>query len=106
MESVSTKTLQLERILKGILRGIDLESLSREEEERVATLKRAIRAIKLDVRDYEYAMTRTEQVKWAKIATHNLKALDQTLLAMGEHIGPADMAELGALIDAISDGLK
>lgn len=104
-ENLGSVVLRLDRLIKAMLRDIDDAVLAKEERELIATVKKALREIRLDVRDYEYAMTRAEQVKWAKIARHNLVALNATVLRFGGHIGPADTAELSALIDTVKDGL-
>jgi hypothetical protein len=93
----------IDRRVKGILRGVDLEELSRENREAVRQLKVACNEVKLDVRDYEYAETRVEQQKWAKIARHNIVALETLLLELGSIFTPADIAELGAQLDMLKE---
>lgn len=97
--------VRLDRAIKYILRGVDTTTLEREERELVTVLKKALREIRLDVRDYEHAMTRDEQLKWGKIGRHNLTALNAALLKLGGIIGAADTAELGALIETVRDSL-
>ena len=97
---------ELERVLKGIFRAFDSDVLTRHERASVDLAKRALREIRLDVRDYEYAMTRDEQHKWARLGRHNLTALNQALLQLGELIGAADMAKFGASIDILRSELQ
>jgi len=92
---------QLERRIKLVLREVPRDELTRTEKANFDKIKLALTQLKLDIRDYEYAETRLEQMKWAKIAIHNLKALEQGILQLGTVFGPADTAELGAGIDDI-----
>ena len=106
MESPSALAVRLDRLLKGLFREVSTDVLSRDECEQIVVMKKAIREIKLDVRDYSYAMSREEQLKWAKIAKHNLSALNVTLLKLGGVIGAVDTAELSALIETLNENLE
>lgn len=96
MQSLTGTAQQLDRTIRATLRGVDIELLSRETRELVKQLKLACHEVKLDVRDYEYAQTRSEQAKWVKVAHHNLKMLNAIVLELDEIFGPADVAELSA----------
>ncbi len=96
LQSLTSIAQQIDRRVKGILRAVDLEQLTRDERELVKQMRLACNEIRLDVRDYEYAQTRVEQTKWIKIARHNMKAFETILLSLGDIFGPADVAELSA----------
>lgn len=106
MQSLTSTAQQIERRVKGILRAVDVEQLTRDERELVQQMRLACNEIRLDVRDYEYADTRVEQEKWAKIARHNMKAFDTILLSLGDIFGPADVAELSARMQHIESRLE
>ena len=93
----------IDRRVKGLLRGVDIDQLSVEDRKTIKQIKHACNEIKLDVRDYEYAETRLEQQKWAKIAAHNILALENLLLRLGDIFGPADIAELGAQLEMLRE---
>lgn len=96
---------RIDRRIKGILRLVDPEQVSKLERELVRQVKIACNEIRLDVRDYEYAETREEQIKWMKIARHNIRALEGLLLELGDIFGPADMAELGAQLEMLKQSI-
>lgn len=106
MQSLTHITQQLDRRIKIVIRQVDTETLSRQERHDVSQLKRALQEIRLDVRDYEYAQTREEQLKWAKLARHNLGALNTLLLRLDTVFGPVDVAELGATIETLQTALE
>lgn len=101
--SLFSTAQHIDRRVKGILRGVDIELLSIEDRKTVKQIKLACNEVKLDVRDYEYAETRVEQQKWSKIARHNIVALETLLLELGGIFGPADIAELGAQLDMLKE---
>jgi exonuclease I len=105
VESLTRKFAQLERRVKITLREVERDRLNKAEKAQFDKIKLALIQLKLDIRDYEYAETRAEQVKWGKIARHNLKALEQGVLALGTVFGAADTAELGAQIDTVRNEL-
>ncbi len=106
MASATNTAQQLDRLIRGIVRGVDTEALTQVEKHALEQIRVACNEVKLDVRDYEYAETRTEQLKWAKIGRHNLLALNKLLLSLGAIFGPADIAECGAYIDSLQASLE
>lgn len=106
MQNLTATAQQIDRRVKGILRGVDIDLLVPDERKLVQKLRLACNEVKLDVRDYEYAQARIEQQKWAMIARHNMQALETLLLALGDIFGPVDIAELSAHIDALQSGLE
>lgn len=106
MQSLTAIAQQLDRRIKGIVRTFDVELLSREQRELLQKLKQACNEVKLDVRDYEYAQTRDEQLKWVKITRHNLRAQESIVLMLGDIFGPADIAELSAQIQLLQSKIE
>ncbi|MBL8121447.1 hypothetical protein JNM87_01725 [Candidatus Saccharibacteria bacterium] len=104
--NVTSSIQQIDRQIKGILRGIDTDNLAREEKQFIQKLKLACNEVKLDLRDYEYAQTREEQLKWAKLARHNLIALERYILELPAFFLPVDVAELSAKIDELKGRLR
>ena len=88
------------------MRGMVVDKLGRDDKKHADACKKALSVLRLDIRDYEYAETKAEQVKWAKIAQNNLRALEHHVLALGEHFGPADVAEVSAHIDLLKSKIE
>lgn len=88
------------------MRAVDVESLPKDQRETIRQLRLACNEVKLDVRDYEYADTREGQVKWLKIARHNIKAMETLLLQLGDIFGPADIAELSAQLEMLQSNIE
>ena len=106
MQSLTGFAAQLERRIQAVLRTQDADSLGVAERENIALLKKALHEIKLDVRDYEYAETREEQLRWAKIGRHNLAAANALMLRLDTVVGSADVAEFGGVIDELQAKLS
>ncbi|MCA9327713.1 hypothetical protein KDA14_04250 [Candidatus Saccharibacteria bacterium] len=106
MQSLTSVAQHIDRRVKGLLREHDEESLPKSQRADIRRLRLACNEIKLDVRDYEYAETRTEQLKWRKIATHNIGVAEHALLALGDIFSPADVAELGAQLGSLAEKLE
>lgn len=96
---------QVDRQIKGIFLRFDVDNLSAGEKYSVKQIKLACNEIRLDVRDYEYAEKRADQQKWAKIARHNITALERLLLEMDAVFGPSDVAALSAQLDQVRSAL-
>ena len=105
MQSLTGTAQHIDRRVKGILRAVDHEQLSQDDRKTAQKLKHGCNEVRLDVRDYEYAQTRLEQQKWAKLARHNILVLETLLLSLDDIFGPADIAELGAQLEMLRDAL-
>lgn len=103
MQSLTGTAQYIDRRVKGLLRAVEVDQLTLEDRKTIRQIKLACNEIKLDVRDYEYAETRLEQQKWAKITAHNILALENLLLRLGDIFGPADIAELGAQLETLRE---
>lgn len=104
--SLTETILGVDRRVKGILRRVDEQTLTKVEQRYVRSLKLACNEVKKDIRDYEYAEDRAGQLKWAKIARHNLRAVETCILGLGSVFGAADTAELFASIESVHDNLN
>lgn len=102
-DSITGTFKQLDRELKLSLRSVDSETQSREERRDISQLKLALNEIRLDIRDYEYAQTRSEQLKWGKLGRHNLRALRMLVLHLDTVFSPIDVASIDARVDKLSE---
>ncbi len=96
----------IERRVKIILRGVDMDALPAVQRAIAHKLQLAAHEVKLDVRDYEYAETRAEQMKWRRLARHNIAVFEALLIELGDIFGPADVAELGAQLQLLQSNLE
>ena len=99
--SLGAEFVQLDLHIKACLRLVLRDDLPREDKRTYDQVKLACKELRLDLRDYEYAETRAEQHKWAKLARHNLRTLEVSILALPDVFKPVDVAELSAGIDHI-----
>lgn len=106
MQSLTEIIKQVDREIKGVLRRSDTESLSPEKRKLVGEVKLAGNEARLDIRDYEFAQTRREQLQAAKLARHNLTALESRIIALDDLFDPADIAALSARIQLLREGLE
>lgn len=96
---------QVDRQIKGIFLRFDVDSLTTVEKQYIKQVKLACNEIRLDVRDYEYAEKRADQQKWAKIARHNIAALEKLIIELDTVFGPSDVAALSAQLDQVRSAL-
>ncbi|MGF7229187.1 MAG: hypothetical protein ACQR33_04340 [Candidatus Saccharibacteria bacterium] len=94
--------------IRGIVSHFDLDSLTHETRRLVADIKRLAVDVRLDVRDYEYAQTRAEQLGAAHESRTRLEQLHTNLLAASEQnlFSAVDVAQLSALIHYIISELR
>lgn len=96
---------QVDRQVKGLLRQIDSESLVKEEKQSIQDLKQLLNEVRLEIRDYDFAQTRDEQLKHGKLARKQLRKLVDVILALSSLFGPADIAQLTAQLEQLSEKL-
>ena len=96
---------QVDRQVKGLLRQIDSESLVKEEKQSIQDLKQLLNEVRLEIRDYDFAQTRGEQLKHGKLARKQLRKLVDEILALSSLFGPADIAQLTAQLEQLSEKL-
>ena len=104
MEGSPLKLMQgLNTQFSAILSPIDMHSLPRETRELVLPIRQQIIDARLDIRDYELAETRTEQLRLRGSAVERLTGLQERVLTASSHgiFGPADVAQISAHIQQI-----
>jgi hypothetical protein len=101
--SVFSRAKDLGTHVHGILSAIDVDALMPDERDLVALIKRQLGDARLDVRDYEYADTRDEQVRYGKDAHTTLEQLRKNILQASEYniFGSVDVAHISARIEQI-----
>ena len=92
-----------EQQIRAVLRAADIDLLSIEESRAVLAIQRLAVDARLDIRDYELSETREEQLKCAAAAKRRLAKLQAAILAAGPVFGPADIAQLSAQLEQISE---
>lgn len=104
--SLLATVMQVDRQIKGIFLHFDIDSLNAAEKHSVKQIKLACNEIRLDIRDYEYAEKRVDQEKWAKIAWHNIAALERLIIELDAVFGPSDVAALSAQLDQVRSAVE
>ena len=98
---------QLEGQLKLLLSAQDMEALPQQAREAAIAIKRLMADARLDVRDYEFAETRAEQIVHAQAGTKRLEEVRQRILRASEYnvFGAIDVAHQTATIEQIINQL-
>lgn len=99
---------QLEGQLKRLLTAQDLDELPVRGREAAISIRRLMADARLDVRDYEFAETRAEQMKYAKAGTQRLEEVRQRILLASEYnvFSAIDVAHQTATIEQIINQLS
>lgn len=105
-ESPFVAMQRVEGQIKALLRQADPDLLDADEKKAMSKLRRLSTDARLDIRDYELSETREEQLKCAAVAQKRLGKLAQNILAAGPVFGPADVAQLSALVEQINGWLR
>lgn len=109
MEGVSPFALakDISARIAAFASGIDINSLPREQHEAVTALKNQAIDLRLEIRDYGMAETRSQQEQLAKAAAERLEALQASILKVSEYnlLGAADVAQLSAQSQQLIDVL-
>jgi len=86
----------------------DIDLLTQAEREVVAAVKSRATDARLEVRDYEYAETRTEQLEHAAAAAKRLQTLQKDVLKLSEYgiFSAVDVAQLTAQVEHIIEQLS
>lgn len=109
---MQTSPFSLAKAIEGaigrLLSPIDVFELANKERSIVEHLRRDIVDARLEVRDYELAETRQFQLANAKKAKRYLAQVNKHILAASEVnlFGPADVAQLSAQIEQLSNNLN
>jgi hypothetical protein len=97
---------RLDMHLRPMLRDIDQELLEPDARKAVKSIRSLMVDAKLDIRDYELSETRDEQLKNAVVAKQRVEKLQANILLAGNVFGPADVAQLSAQLEQISQNLQ
>ncbi len=98
---------QLKQEVLQQLSKIDITSLATKEQQIVERLRNEIVDARLEVKDYELAETRDDQLRNAQAAKKRLHKAEQLiLLNPGNVFGPVDVAHISAYISDIRDKLR
>lgn len=94
--------------LNGIVSAVDVDALQRPEREAILTTRRLLTDVRLDVRDYELAETRAEQLALARTAKERLEQLHRDMLRLSEYniLGSVDVAQNSSYIQYIISKLQ
>lgn len=106
--SLLRQAKELEQHVNRIMATYDLPTLSHAEQKAVATLKNQLIDARLDVRDYELAETRAEQLEFARAGRAHIEELQKSILKASEYhlLGATDVAHISALADHLHDELS
>ena len=85
-----------------VLRDVDMQQLSPETRKIIQPLRRNITDARLDIRDYEFADTRSEQERYATVARKRLVAVEKGILAATDVFSAVDTAQLLAELDRVN----
>lgn len=90
-----------------ILAQIDVLQLDTSQRHLMTKLRNNMADARLDVRDYEFAETRAEQMQRAKAGRERLDQVRKGMLAASDYnfFSAIEVAELSARIDRIIDSL-
>lgn len=94
--------------LNGIVSAVDVDALQRPEREAIQGIRRLLMDVRLDVRDYELAETRAEQLTLAHTAKERLEQLHHSMLRLSEYniLGSVDVAQNSSYIQYIISKLQ
>jgi hypothetical protein len=106
--SLTGRVREVETQVGSILAAQDIDSLAHAERTLIISLKNQITDARLEVRDYEYADTRYDQLKRAKVARTYLAGVEQKIIKASEHgmFGAVDVAHITAQIESIAEALE
>lgn len=101
--SLTGQATAFNRSITSILSALDLDALPAPERSIAEAIKRQAADARLDVRDYEYADTRAEQLERATIARARLEHIQADIVKASEYnmFSAIDVAQLSATIQHI-----
>jgi len=102
-QSVYEDAKKLEVSIGGIIAPIDTQGIGRAQQRILAQMQRLLTDARLDVRDYEYADTKVEQLQMAGEARKRFEQLNHDLIACSEYniFSAVDVALYSARIQHI-----
>ena len=106
-QSLLQQAKELETHVNRLLMEHDVQMLGMPAQRAVGVLKNQLADARLDVRDYELAETRAEQLEAAKAAQTRFEELQRSILKASEYqlLSAIDVAHMSALAQKISTKL-
>jgi hypothetical protein len=106
--SLLQETKEVEMHVAVIIAAYGIDTLDFAQRELFATIKRQIVDARLDVRDYEYADTRAEQLSFAIAGKQRLDQIRRNIVKASEQglFSAIDVAQLSANLEIISEQLS
>ena len=106
--SLLQRAKELETRIRGILSSFDIDGLSHSQRNLVATIMRQAADVKLDIRDYEYAETRDEQLAQVHQGKRRFAALQKNIIRASEYdmFSAMDIAQISAHIEHITSNME
>jgi hypothetical protein len=101
--SLTGQATALNRAIGAIIAQLDIDALPAPERSIAESIKRQAADARLDVRDYEYADTRAEQLQRADIANKRLEEIQSAIVKASEYnmFSAIDVAQLSATIQRV-----
>lgn len=89
--------------ISSIVSYIDVDALPTAERQAIVAVKQQAVDVRLDVRDYDFAATRAEQLQSASEAKERLEQLRADIIIASSYnlFGAADVAHLSAQVDTL-----
>ena len=102
-QSLYDSAKALDTTVRRILALIDKDGLPFAEKSTIEQLQRLLTDAKLDVRDYEFADTRAEQLQLAGVAREHLEQVEKSILKASEYniFSAVDVAAISASLQHI-----
>ncbi len=101
--SLTQQVRELDTSLRESLSSLDIDSLPLHERDLIALIKRQVSDVRLDARDYEYAESRDEQLRYGKEARERLKALEENIVKASQQnvFGAISVVQLSTQIQQL-----
>lgn len=106
--SLSQLALELDAGIRASLSSFDIDSLPLHERELITLIKRQASDARLDIRDYEYAETRAEQLGGLRESNERFGQLERNIVKASEYnlFGAIDVVQLSTKIQQILAGMN
>lgn len=87
--------------------GVDVLDVAKIERELIESMRRLVIDLKLDLRDYELAETRADQLTYLIDGKLRVKELRAMIILSGTHnlFGPVDVGHVTALLEQVNEQL-
>jgi hypothetical protein len=110
MEKASSYELarQLEKYITGVLSGLDTYTLDARPRGLAKLVKIQAADARLDLRDFTYADTKAEQIKYEGTVRNRLEQLRRSIIEVSEYgiFNAVDVVHISTQIDSLLEGLE